>query len=219
MNDKFKLWGGGKMHGDKKVYRIQALKDFNDVKKGEKGGYIESEDNLSFKEGDMSWVYDDAIVHGKSTIKEDSFVDKDAIVKDSRLEAGSRVSHGAQVEHTRVTASEIQNSNTFYANIKNSNISHECVVKNARVTDSSIENGSEVYNSKVENSELVNDARVTKGAHVKNQLMNGENMGIKYDGENNMEHESASISNSTQSVSLSDDDLSDLNEPSKGMQQ
>ena len=32
-----------------KLYRIRALKDFGDVKKGEVGGYIEKEENLSQK--------------------------------------------------------------------------------------------------------------------------------------------------------------------------
>lgn len=31
----------------KPMYRIRALKDFSDVKKGDLGGYVESEDNLS----------------------------------------------------------------------------------------------------------------------------------------------------------------------------
>lgn len=31
----------------KKLYRIEALKDFGDIRKGEKGGFVESEDNLS----------------------------------------------------------------------------------------------------------------------------------------------------------------------------
>lgn len=30
-----------------KLYRIRALKDFKDVKAGDLGGYVESEDNLS----------------------------------------------------------------------------------------------------------------------------------------------------------------------------
>ena len=36
-----KEWEGSTLH------RIQALKDFGDVKSGELGGWIESEDNLS----------------------------------------------------------------------------------------------------------------------------------------------------------------------------
>ena len=42
------------------LYRIRALRDFNDVKKGDLGGYIEKEDNLS-QDGNC-WVYDDAMV-------------------------------------------------------------------------------------------------------------------------------------------------------------
>jgi len=204
MNDKFKLWGGGKMHDGRKVFRVQALKDFNDVKKGEKGGYIESEDNLSFKDGDVSWVYDDSIVYGKSTITGNSFVDKGATVKDSRLERGSRVSHHAQIEHTRVTASEIQNSQTFYANINESKVLHECVVKNTRLENSSVENGSEIYNSKMTNSRLVNDARVTRGADLRNRVVDGEIV--------NGQEEKAKLT-------LSTDDLADLNESSQSLQQ
>jgi hypothetical protein len=36
------------------LYRIKAVRDFSDVKKGDIGGYVESEDNLSH-EGDC-WV-------------------------------------------------------------------------------------------------------------------------------------------------------------------
>ena len=42
------------------LYRIKALKDFGNVKRGDLGGYIESEKNLS-QEGDC-WVFGDARV-------------------------------------------------------------------------------------------------------------------------------------------------------------
>lgn len=48
------------------LYRIQAVKDFSDVKKGDIGGYIESEENLSH-ENDC-WVYDDAKVYGNAEV-------------------------------------------------------------------------------------------------------------------------------------------------------
>ena len=44
------------------LHRIKALKDFGDVKKGELGGYIESEKNLN--ENGNAWVYGDARVYG-----------------------------------------------------------------------------------------------------------------------------------------------------------
>ena len=44
----------------KKLYRIQALKDFDNVKAGDIGGYIESESNLS--QSGNAWVRDNAQV-------------------------------------------------------------------------------------------------------------------------------------------------------------
>ena len=55
-----------------KVYRIKALRDFGNVKKGDLGGYIESEDNLSH-EG-TAWIYEDAIVYGNARVYEDAKV-------------------------------------------------------------------------------------------------------------------------------------------------
>lgn len=48
-----------KLYG-RSMYRIRALKDFSDVKKGDLGGYVESEENLS-QEGNC-WIYDNSIV-------------------------------------------------------------------------------------------------------------------------------------------------------------
>ena len=43
------------------LYRIEAVKEFADVKKGDKGGWIESENNLS-QDGNC-WIYDNAKVY------------------------------------------------------------------------------------------------------------------------------------------------------------
>ena len=48
------------------LYRIEALRDFSDVKKGDKGGYIEKEENLSHY--DNCWVYEDAMVCGNAQV-------------------------------------------------------------------------------------------------------------------------------------------------------
>ena len=48
------------------LYRIKALKDFNDVKKGDIGGYVEGEKNLS-QLGDC-WIYDNAIVSDNAQV-------------------------------------------------------------------------------------------------------------------------------------------------------
>ena len=48
------------------LFRIKALKDFNDVKNGDIGGYVESEKNLS-QYGDC-WIYDNAIVSDNAQV-------------------------------------------------------------------------------------------------------------------------------------------------------
>ncbi len=48
------------------LHRIQALRDFSDVKAGELGGWIESEGNL-FHDGNC-WVYDNAMVFGDARV-------------------------------------------------------------------------------------------------------------------------------------------------------
>ena len=48
------------------LHRIKALKDFGNVKKGELGGYVESERNLS-QEGNC-WVYGNAWVYGNGGV-------------------------------------------------------------------------------------------------------------------------------------------------------
>ena len=54
------------------LYRIQALKDFNGVKAGENGGWIEGYHNLS-QDGNC-WIYDDAVVYDKAYVYEDACV-------------------------------------------------------------------------------------------------------------------------------------------------
>jgi len=46
-----------------KVYRIKALKDFSDVKKGDFGGYVQKESNLS--QFGNAWIFDNAKVFWK----------------------------------------------------------------------------------------------------------------------------------------------------------
>lgn len=60
------------------LYRIKALRDFGDVKKGELGGYLENEDNLSH-EGDCwvygsAWVYDNVEVFGDARVYGDDTI-------------------------------------------------------------------------------------------------------------------------------------------------
>ena len=54
------------------LYRIEALKDFGNVKKGEKGGFIENEDNQSQYRD--CWIYDNAMVYGNALVRDNAEV-------------------------------------------------------------------------------------------------------------------------------------------------
>ncbi|WP_375662610.1 hypothetical protein [Bartonella sp. OC16QHHD] len=58
--------------GGKTLHRIRALRDFGRVKKGDVGGFIEKEDNLSH-DGNC-WVGDDAKVYGYAKVFGDAHV-------------------------------------------------------------------------------------------------------------------------------------------------
>ena len=52
------------------LHRIKALRDFGDIKRGDIGGYVENENNLSH-EGNC-WIYDDAKAMDYSIISDNS---------------------------------------------------------------------------------------------------------------------------------------------------
>lgn len=135
---------------DKSMYRIRALKDFSDVKKGQYGGYVESEDNLS--QTGSCWIYDNSIVGSGSRVIDN------AVIKDSsRVICGSEVSDDAVIE-------------------KGSLIDESSVVSDqSRVIDSLVTNASYVIyksivkeDSMIEQGSTVCNAVVGRKAYIKN---------------------------------------------------
>ena len=78
MEKKYKLTEETINVGGTALYRIEALRDFGDVKKGDKGGFIEKEDNLS--QSDNCWVYGNAKVCDKAMVYGNARVCENAVV-------------------------------------------------------------------------------------------------------------------------------------------
>lgn len=78
---------------EKTLYRIRALKDFYNVRKGDLGGYIQSYDNLD-QEGNC-WVYSDAGVWENAEIH-----------GDARIMGHARVLNNAKVYDKAVVMSK-----------------------------------------------------------------------------------------------------------------
>lgn len=68
------------------LHRIRALRPVGvQVQAGELGGFVESEDNLSFEPGDDAWVFDDAIACGNARVRKGGELHDEAIARDSAL--------------------------------------------------------------------------------------------------------------------------------------
>ena len=67
LTDETMKWGGWLV-----LYRIRALRSFGDVKKGDKGGWVERIGNLSLSGN--CWIYDNAKVFGPAKVCHDSQV-------------------------------------------------------------------------------------------------------------------------------------------------
>lgn len=70
-----------KKHGVK-LYRIKCIESFGKVEKGELGGYVEREDNLS--QSGLAWVYDHAYVSGDAKVYGDARISGNACIENNR---------------------------------------------------------------------------------------------------------------------------------------
>ena len=78
MGKKYKLTDETINVNGKTLYRIKSLKDFGNVKKGDKGGFVEKENNLS--QENNCWVYGNAMVYDNAKIYDNAKVYNNAMV-------------------------------------------------------------------------------------------------------------------------------------------
>ena len=92
-NKKYKLTDETTNLLGRTLYRIEALKDFGDVKEGDKGGYVENHSNLS--QYGNCWIYDTAKVYstgyvwGNARICDNAHVYDGASVYDDAIVSGN----------------------------------------------------------------------------------------------------------------------------------
>ena len=74
------------------VHRIKALRDFDSIKAGDLGGYIEKESNLSHNRD--AWLYEDAMVYGDVTVHGNAHVCDNTKVDDIAQVCGDAMVYG-----------------------------------------------------------------------------------------------------------------------------
>ena len=123
---------------DSILYRIEALRDFNGVKKGDKGGFVENENNLT--QYGKCWVYDNAtvsgyaMVHNNATVSGNAKVSGNAIIhEDAKIYGDAKVS-GKAIVHDKAEIydnAEVHGDAMVYENAKiygNAKVSGNAVV-------------------------------------------------------------------------------------------
>ena len=154
----------------RKLYRIEALKDFGVVKAGELGGYIESENNLSFdgeawvcenaEVFDNARICNDARIYGNARIYGDAIVRNKATIGDNALISGSARIYGN---------AKIRNNVWVYGNAI---IEDNAVIcDDARIYgNAKIRNNVWVYGNAIieDNAVICDDARIYENAWIYN---------------------------------------------------
>ena len=145
------------------LFRIKALKDFNDVKNGDIGGYIQTENNLS-QLGDC-WIYDNAKVY-----------DNAFVMGNARVEDNARVHNNAQVCDNAIVRDNVQvwDNARVCDNAK--------VFVNAQVCDNAIvrDDARVFVNAQIyDNAVVVGNAKVCDNAEIGGKARIGGNTVIQ----------------------------------------
>jgi UDP-3-O-[3-hydroxymyristoyl] glucosamine N-acyltransferase len=140
------------------LYRIRALIDFDDIRAGDYGGYVESEKNLSHFGN--CWIYDNAKVYGCGRVNSNAKVYNRVEV---RCEA--TISDNAKVFGEAIISGEAK----VYGNASISGV--VSVFDKSRVFDNAIVGGTSIilYGPKVrvfENAHIYNAAKILGKARV-----------------------------------------------------
>lgn len=142
--------------GSLTLYRIEALRDFKHVKKGDLGGWIEKEDNLS--QSGTCWVFHDAIVC------------QNAMVTDKAIVCGkAKVYQNAHVYNNAI----VSGNSGIYGNsiIEDSALicGNVIICGNARIS-----NNAQIY----DNVEIFDDTHIYGNAHILNKVQIFDNVKV-----------------------------------------
>ena len=148
-NRKYKLTNTTIRYMGRKLYRIKALKDFSDVKKGDLGGWVFSKNNLS-QEGDC-WIYnnakcmDNARMYDNSTMFDRSEMHDNTIMYDySRMHGNSAMYDYSKMygNSAMYGYSRMLDYTTMYGNSEMHDYSKMC-------DNSEMHEGSKMYNNSI----------------------------------------------------------------------
>ena len=160
MNKKYELTDETMEYTGCTLHRIKALKDFSDVKKGDLGGWVKSEENLS-QEGDC-WVYDEAKVFNWAHVCDNATIHNE-----------STLSYHVTVEDN----AKVSGDTFIYDNVK---VSGSSIVDDSRIADNAQVIGSaHVIDSLVNDNAIIKDDSVLENSYAGDKVIVGKKSKLK----------------------------------------
>lgn len=145
MEKKFEFTGKEMLY-PVRVKEIRALRDFGYVKKGDIGGYIECEKNLSHKGN--CWVYQGAVVYGNSMICNNAVVAEGVTVRNKSVIGGNAfvVGKGIEISHSVIEDDVVIDTG---ATIENSHINGGTSIEQSNIESAKIDGNVHVMLSRI----------------------------------------------------------------------
>lgn len=151
------------------LYRIRALKNFGVVKKGDLGGYVEKEENLSQKGN--AWIFDNAKAMDDAIVKDDATLHHNATVCDDAIISGSASINENVTIYDQATVSD---NAILYGNV--TLISNAKIYGKARLYDHVVVSGNaQVYDNArcLQSAKIKDNAQVFNDATINNAFISG----------------------------------------------
>jgi carbonic anhydrase/acetyltransferase-like protein (isoleucine patch superfamily) len=152
MNTKYEFTGETKIVKGVTLHRIRALKDFGKIRKGDIGGWIEAERNLSIY--NTAWVFGQAQVYSNAFVAEEAIVaDKAQIRDNANIYGNASIYNEAQIYGNARLFDEAQIYDCCHVCDYAVVCGSACVSENARITNNAFITG----NARITNNAFIMD--------------------------------------------------------------
>lgn len=166
------------IYEDQKLYQIKALRNFSDIKEGDLGGYVMSEENLSHKGN--CWIYDSAAsldhaqVRDDATLAGEATLSDYAVLQDKAVLCDNSTASGRAIIKDKAIVSDYADIRDHAIVLKRAVVSDDAIIRDrAIVTDDAVIEDSAVIsgNAQIRDKATVNGcAQVTDNAIVEDKV-------------------------------------------------
>lgn len=180
-NKKYELTDETKNIDSNIVYRIRSLINFKshniNVHKGDFGGFVSKEENLSHD--GSCWIFDNAVAFDNSKVFENAILEDDTVINGSTVIGGDAIIQGdttiisnseiggesiiikSSVENCKINFARILNTNIESSQIDSFSAIYESLILDSHISESIIQN-SIIEDSEIES--LIYNSKITFGA-------------------------------------------------------